>query len=441
MKATTPTMKKLMSELSLQSVNPKEFHWQGKPDARQHAFSQPHVGLFELSNAGGPRHLELPLIDASSHHIIVGNNLDALKIFKQHDQLKFNFIYIDPPYNTGQKLSFNDSMNMTPGVDAECQWLSMMYARLLAAREVMAEDGFLFISIDDRQCAELLLILQEVFGKQNHIGTLKWRKKRKASFLDQHLSNTIEYIIVVAKDRTKAPKLLGEQSTEQTRPVLNASNQICQRIIRCGTKAYCKDGTYKLGLFQNRTLSFELLNELKIENGFVVNDVRCLGRFRVSQEIVDKSLFITKNFGLRRTVEEGENKRRHASDDATTWPTNEDADSELRKHFNERVFTYPKPIGLIQNLLRMCTVNSTKPYLCLDFFAGSATLAEAVLAQNNEDNANRVFFCVQTREQLPKPFPALGIKDIAELAMARAKKACEQYNESKTLKFIELAQP
>lgn len=419
----------------------KEFSWQGKPDARQNAYSQPTVSLFELATNVGSKRLELPLIDTNSHHVVVGNNLDALKIFKQHNQLKFNFIYIDPPYNTGQKLSFNDSFNGVPGVDAECQWLSMMYARLLAARDVMTEDGFLFISIDDRQCAELLLILHEVFGKQNHIGTIKWRKKRKASFLDQHMSTTIEYILVVAKDYTKAPKLLGDKSTEQTRPVLNASNQICERIIRSGTAAFCKDGVYKKGFFQNRTLTFELLDELEIVDGKVVSDVRCLARFRVSQNVLDQSLFVTKNFGLRRNVDASENKRRHASDDATTWPTNEDADSELRRHFKERVFTYPKPIGLIQNLLRMCTVDTSKPYLCLDFFAGSATLAEAVLAQNNEDNANRVFFCVQTREQLPKAFPALGIKDIAELAMARAKKVCERYDKSKQLKFIELAQP
>lgn len=418
----------------------KEFSWQGKPDARQNAYSQSKVSLFELATAVGSKRLELPLIDFNSHHIVVGNNLDALKIFKQHDGLKFNFIYIDPPYNTGQKLSFNDSINTVPGVDAECQWLSMMYARLLAARDVMTEDGFLFISIDDRQCAELLLILHEVFGKQNHIGTIKWRKKRKASFLDLHMSTTIEYILVVAKDYTKAPKLLGDESTEQTRPVLNAANQICERVIRAGTNAFCKDGVYKKGVFQNRTLSFELLDELKVVAGKVVSDVRCLGRFRVSQEVLDRSVFITKNFGLRRSVDASENKRRHASDDATTWPTNEDADTELRKHFNERVFTYPKPIGLIQNLLRMCTVDASKPYLCLDFFAGSATLAEAVLAQNSEDNANRVFFCVQTREQLPKAFPALGIQDIAELAMARAKKACDQYEKSHRLKFIELAQ-
>lgn len=376
--------------------------------------------------------------NANAHNVIIGDNIRALEFLNVTSDVKFDFIYIDPPYNSGSKLSYNDKRSKLGEIDPVSVWLNFMYPRLQLARMVMQESGYIFISIDDRQYAELTLIMHEIFGRENHIGTLKWRKKRKASFLDQHLSTTMEYILVYAKNAKKASKLLGEKSSEETRPVLNASNQISQRILKKGTSAFCPDGVYKKGSVKNRTLEFELLSDLQILKGKVVADTSVMGRFRVSQDVLDKTVFITKNFGLRRNVGSDELARKHATDDATDWPTNEDAEIELRDIFKTKIFTYPKPVGLIQNLLTMVETPLNKTFHCLDFFAGSGTLAEAVLNANAVDGAKRRFFCVQSKELLPEAQATEHISTIADITCHRVQHVHEKSGDKTPVHFFEL---
>lgn len=383
-----------------------------------------------------------PFVPPLSHHLLVGDNLDALKALRRDFGDAFDFIYIDPPYNSGQSLTFLDSQKESRGGssrDAGSAWLSFLLPRLTLARNLLKSDGVLFVSIDDREAAALTLLLREIFGASNHLATLKWRKKRKPSFLDRHVSAVIEYVLVFAKDARRFPKLLGEATEEATRPVLNASNAISERLLRQGTPALCPDGTYPPGVRTNRTLALELLEEANVLKGRLTSDVRVRGRFRVSQEILDASVFLTRSFGLRRRVLESERKRKHASDDCTTWPTNEDAEGEMRQVFGHRVFDFPKPVGLVRNLLRMCQFSETSPVRCLDFFAGSGTLAAAVLAQNAEDGGKRLFTCVQSPEPIRNPAVRVAMEAnavawempspqrISDITVARIRHALSHY--------------
>jgi adenine-specific DNA-methyltransferase len=411
-----------------------ELIWPEKENAKKEGLTGPS-DVFVCSTSGVPSPLQL-----NSHALIIGDNLEALKIMRHQGEIKFHLIYIDPPYNTGQKFTYRDSMVRPPhrDVSPESLWLSMMYPRLSLAKDLLRDDGVIFISIDDNEVSALSMILFEIFGRENYLATLKWRKKRKPSFLDSHLSTVVEYVLVFSKNRKLCPRLLGEASEESTRPVLNASNSTAERVLRVGTPAFCADGVYAKGVYKNRTLDFELLGEMKVKNGVLVESVALRGKFRVSQEILDRSVFVTKQFGLRRRVLADERMRKHALDDCRDWPTNEDAEFELRTLFGQRVFDFPKPVGMLKKILSMYPTSTEKPLACLDFFAGTGTLAEAVLSLNADDGAERTFVCVQSDEPLKEPLPELGLFHIGQIAEARIEKLQEKYQERFVLQLFQL---
>jgi 16S rRNA G966 N2-methylase RsmD len=371
-------------------------------------------------------------ICSNNHNIFVGDNLHALKVLVE-SKLKYHFIYIDPPYNSGQQFTYLDKHG--PSSNAECAenaWLSMMAPRMVLAQKLLRDNGVMFVSIDDREAASLVLLLREIFGRENHIGTLKWKKKRKPSFLDKHLGSVVEYVLVFTKNASVFPRLLGELSSDITRPVLNASNSICDRTLRAGTAARCRDGHYRAGLRKNKTLDTEFLSDFQVKEGKLVHDTPVRGRFRVSQELLEKTAFITPKLGLRRHVLPEELSRKHASDNCTDWPTNEDGEKELRSLFGERVFDYPKPAGLLTNLINMCQFSASEPILCLDFFAGSASLSEAVCQLNSQRSQKTIFTLVQINELNPA---GNKFKTISDLTIKRAQASLHQHNDTRALKI------
>ena len=402
-----------------------ELVWSGKSDSALRAHVPPdHGGLVPwlpqsplLSGA-----ISTPLLsDLPSHRIIAGDNLDVLKTLRVAGD-SFDVIYIDPPYNTGSPLTYNDkkgSGREARAGGASAAWLNDIYPRLLVARELLDEAGVIFVSIDDNEACHLLTVMREIFGHENHLGTIKWRRKRKPSFLDSHMSSVLEYVVVFAKNSSVCPRLLGRPTEESTRPVLNASNKIVGRIIPAGFPAHCPDGEYPAGEFTNRSLTFRLHDPLKVAQGKVEHSVRISGPFRIQQELWEKTGFITRNFGLRRRVLAEEQKRRHAEDDGTGWPTNEDAQDELLSVFGERIFDFPKPVGLLSQLLSMVPPpRGGRTQRCLDFYAGSGSFLIAALEQSRADGLARSVDLVQSREKA-RSASAHQFSDIAEICAHR----------------------
>lgn len=354
----------------------------------------------------------------ADHRLFAADNLDALRLFRD-EGVRYDVIYIDPPYNTGGSFTYKDKASSSALVSSEL-WLNSLYPRMHLAREILDETGILFVSIDDNEVCHLLTILREIFGRENHLGTIKWRRKRKPSFLDKHLSSTLEYVLVFAKNSAVCPRLLGQLTQESTRPVLNAANRVVERIIPAQMEAHCQDGLYAPGEYRNRSLTFSLLDQLEIKNGRVVHDTRISGPFRIQQEQWAQTGFITRNFGLRRRVLASEQKRRHAVDDGTTWPTNEDAQEELKNVFgNERVFDFPKPVGLLTELLSMISfAGVTGTQRCLDFYAGSGSFLIAALEQSRIDGVRRRVDLVQSRETV-RGNGSQQFSDIAEICAYR----------------------
>ncbi|WRE00483.1 site-specific DNA-methyltransferase [Helicobacter pylori] len=355
-----------------------------------------------------------PLNQSTSKHILIkGDNLDALKILRQSYSEKIKMIYIDPPYNTkNDNFIYGDDFSQSNeevlkqldyskekldyiknlfGSKCHSGWLSFMYPRLLLARDLLKQDGVIFISIDDNECAQLKLLCDEIFGEGNFVACLKWKKKKQPSFLSK-VAVILEYILVYAKDFSLIDKLGLDNVSDSDKPIINTSNNLSKRYFKKGIRVKSDLNFIKSGKYQNKTMTIEFMNDIFIENGRTKNDFECIGKFRTGQEnineFIEKDLiFITKNLGIRRDLlEEEQSNKKTITDLLTEWGQNQDATNELNILFNnssdESIFSNPKPTKLINRLVELST---NEDDIILDFFAGSGTTAHAVLESNKSD--------------------------------------------------------
>ncbi len=358
--------------------------------------------------------------------IIKGDNLEALKALLPKYEGKIKCIYIDPPYNTDKdefvypdkfdkeeaevlglaNLSENDFARMDfcfKTKKSHNGWLAFMYPRLLLAKDLLSKDGVIFISIDDNEQANLKLLCDEIFNEENFIGSIKRRAARKNTFLSNKISDMCDLVFVYSKTNLFTPLSVGNV-VDKTRPVFNEGNSIDVREININTEARVKDGVYKKGIYKARTIEFELLEDLKIEKGRTINKVEIKGPFRVQQDLINKTIYITKNFSLRRHLLPEELDTAKLMSDLLDKPScyNEHGSDHLNTLFESRdIFSNPKPVPLIEYLMNACSsVTDTEPMIILDFFAGSGTTGEAVMKLNAEDGGNRKFILCQIDEPI-----------------------------------------
>lgn len=354
----------------------------------------------------------------SENKIIHGDNLEALKALLPEYEGKIKCIYIDPPYNTGnESWVYNDNVNdpkikkwlgQVVGKEAEDltrhdKWLCMMYPRLKLLHKLLADDGAIFISIDDNEVFNLKLICDEIFGARNFIGRFIWKRKKQPSFLAKHIAYVTEFILIYSKDSTLLEKLSIESVSDDTRRVDNATNEKSTRIIRKGIQVKLATDFIKKGVHKIKTMELEFLNDIYVENGRTTNEFSVIGNFRNKQEDIDKFcnldlLFITSNGGFRRLpTEEEKSKKKTVVDLLIDWGDNQDSDKEINEIFKEKTFDYPKPSNLIFNLIKSVTYNEPNSII-LDSFAGSGTTAHAVLNLNKQDGGNRKFILVEMED-------------------------------------------
>lgn len=372
-------------------------------------------------------------IDTTQNLLLKGDNLDSLKILKNHYTGKIKCIYIDPPYNTANdefvypdkfdkeetevlglaNLSDDDFARMDFSFRTKKShngWLSFMYPRLLLARDLLSDDGVIFISIDDNEQANLKLLCDDVFGEENFVECLKWKRKKQPSFLATHTAKTIEYILIYAKNHFELEKLSIEKISDATKKVVNLTNPNSERIFPKGVRVKIgKEGIIPKGAYTIKTMEIEYLDDVKYQKGKTTEQVRVKARFTVSQEkikeyIEKQLLFITVNKGLRRDVsEEEKHKRKSITDLLLDWGDNQDSDNEMKSLFEDNYFEYTKPSKLIYNLIKSVSDDDS---IILDFFAGSGTTGHAVMQLNAEDGGNRKFILCQIDEPIKEDKPA-----------------------------------
>ncbi|MCL1998786.1 MAG: site-specific DNA-methyltransferase [Turicibacter sp.] len=396
-------------------------------------------------------HNVLPENVNSDNVYISGDNLDGLKHLLKSYAGKVKCVYIDPPYNTGSDgFVYNDSFDFTAaglaerlsideeqtqrildltkrGSASHSAWLMFMYPRLLLARNLLSEDGVIFISIDDNEQGNLKLICDDVFGEENFVSQLVWEKKKKGSYLANGITNIKEYVLVYSKKKSLFNGLVGETNSEtETYPCVNASNRRDVRVIPAGiqSKYRKKNFTMKSGeVISDTTMNLVLLSDLIIIDGVLAQELTIEGNWRYGQEAMaeyakNREIYITQDLYLRRIVNKPRSKGLkdlllRVGDEAESngysydfdfsnlqsggWGSNEDADEEQRLLFGEQsLMSYPKPVLLIMKII--ATVQKEGMIVC-DFFSGSATTAEAVLRSNVAGKKHK-FIMVQLPENM-----------------------------------------
>ena len=335
------------------------------------------------------------------HALIEGDNYHALKVLNYTHARKVDVIYIDPPYNTGNKdFRYNDNFVEKDDGFRHSKWLSFMAKRLHLAKSLLKDTGVIFISIDENEFAQLKMLCDDVFKEQNYIANFIWTKKRKASNLDSHVRVLTEYVLCYAKNYKELPPLSSplDVSTEETKPYpfYNTGNK---RKVLVFPKNWVKftgvaDGVIPRGSYPDKKTRVELLDDICVVNGVATNEFRMEGEWRYGQQTLDtfaqnnesveikgnklKPYWINKNERVK--------KVKTLLNDDYDIGTNEDAESELFNLFGEKVFDFPKPTSLIKFLISLVPA---KDALVLDFFAGSGTTAHAVMQLNAEDGGMR----------------------------------------------------
>jgi adenine-specific DNA-methyltransferase len=381
-------------------------------------------------------------IDTTRNLVLKGDNLDCLKILKNHYSGKIKCIYIDPPYNTNsdefvypdrfdreelevlgfQNLSEEDFARMDFSFKTKKShngWLSFMYPRLLLARDLLSNDGVIFISIDDNEQANLKLLCDDVFGEENFIGGITWLKKRKGSFLSKQLVSMTEYILVYSKDKSNDNTYLfgGVADETESQPIIKRTNQVSVLKIKPNViKTKLEDGTYKKGVYGDNVNPVELLNDVVFENGYNLNEFEVKAPFTWTQDFFDeelkkgsKPIINTLNFQIRVFRVNSEDSFKGFGsliDGVKIKGTNEDAYEELESLLGlKKIFDYSKPKNLIKELIAAST-KFNENSIILDFFAGSGTTGHAVMQLNAEDGGKRKFILCQIDEPIKEDKPA-----------------------------------
>lgn len=386
------------------------------------------------------KHNGLVQNDASENLFLSGDNLDVLKHLQKTYTNAIDFIYIDPPYNTGfDGFIYNDKFDLTDeqlreslgfsedeisrlhvinNRNSHSAWLTFMYPRLKIAQRLLNEKGVIFVSIDDNEQANLKLLLDEIFGEANFVTDFIWEKTQHFGRQKLNYYNNADHILVYAKNAYDDGKLREvlveyEKSEFEDAPLYNDSNNVNVLKFKSGTvKFNIPDGVYT----QTTDEKYVLVTPVTVVDGVNATDFALKFKSRWTdktvQEEVEKGTRFwvkTKNFAIRAIYADGKvsresprqiiftNQRNPAKTSSRLGEridVSENASDYLEKLLGGAYFSYPKPVSLIKYLLSLyydVDKGYEKSFTVLDFFAGSATTAEAVMQLNANDGGHRKF--------------------------------------------------
>lgn len=429
-----------------------QFTWPGKQKARAEA-------IRPIDKTMRPCPEESVNWDTTENLYIEGDNLDALKILRETYVGKIKMIYIDPPYNTGHDFIYKDSrrqsqedmdalssirddegnqmgsrfeLNSETSGTFHSDWCSMMYERLLLAKDLLHHNGLLLSSIDERELSNLLSIMDEIYGQKNRLGIFKWNKTSKAPTLSKLIRNKYEY--VVAYRGRDLEILRGPDSYNTAAPLFNSGNGRSKVTFPAGSiDCAFSDGAYFAGVYGEGEKAVILHNDLIVKNGVNAEAVEITGRFKWTQSTVNERVASGQRFMFKKPTLttlyyylDSANKFIAPSDvlnkDECGVLRNDEAYSELNRLLGFSPFDYSKPVSLVKYLVRMIVDSSS---IVLDFFSGSATTAHAVMQLNAEDGGNRKFIMVQLPEVCDEKSEAAkaGYSTICEIGRERIRRA------------------
>lgn len=402
--------------------------------------------------------------ETTQNLFIEGDNLEVLKLLQESYLNKIKFIYIDPPYNTGNDFIYKDNFAIektkyakkSGQIDQEgyklfqnteyngryhSDWLTMMYPRLKLARNLLSEDGVILISIDDNEIHNMRRICDEIFGERNFVANFIWRKSKGSGNDSKYVMVETEYILLYAKNlenvrfknqivdidngKFKYKDEYFEERGGYNLEKLDRGSKGYVESLDFGIKA--PDGT--LVFPNNRKEQFNdgwrwMWSKSKVEwgikNGYIVVKKGQDGKWNVYNKVYAK----VDNEGNK--IIRTKLYRNHIGFEENIL--NIQANYEMKRLFDKAYFSFPKPTTLLKYLLNMFNLENE---IILDFFAGSATTAHAVMQLNAEDGGNRKYIMVQLPEPCDENSEAYkaGYKNIAEIAKGRIRRAGKKIKE------------
>jgi len=417
-------LKKVLGDF-IDSENEKySFSWNGKSDAIKTALRQ-------TSSTLRPDKESSKNWDNTENLFIEGDNLEVLKVLQDTYRNKIKMIYIDPPYNTGKDFVYNDNFDdttlsykektsqaMVSNADTSgryhTNWLNMMYPRLRLARNLLTENGVIFISIDDNECSNLKKICDEIFGEENFINTIIWQRASGGGNAKGIVTGH-DYILVYQKDIKNIIDYKGDP--------IDKSRFSKDKIVKInGEECFVNDdvirkvfGKYAEGI--ERRCYYEELSEYKNEKQIK----------EIEDKIKSKEYFLIKQSNGKHFIAEyiksGTRKKMYSIIQGIL--NNQGPEDLINIGMNPLFFDYPKPVNLIKKII---STISEKDGFYLDFFAGSASTAHAIMELNAEEGGNKKFIMVQLPEEIDKESKAFkaGYKYISEISMERIRLAGEK---------------
>lgn len=437
----------LRQELSEHVVEgPQERYQLDWPGKRAAAF----IANAPIAKTLRPARSESVNFDNTRNLFIEGDNLDALKLLQESYLGKVKLIYIDPPYNTGNDFIYNDDFTETAAeylarsnqVSEEgdrlvantesngrfhSDWLSMMYPRLKLARNLLSESGVIMVSINDAEAPRLRQMLDELFGETNFLAQMVWEKGREGGNDNNGFGQHHEYVVVYARSKDAAAEgiALDEKDTSRHRTSLPERNRVV-----VGDEVY-RDGEQ----FQliNLSKQKDYVVQISLDDGTTIEWPSYAPQGTIDEYIRSGRLFVgSKGVPYVKSFLADEAAGTKPSSIVTSeWGTTKAGGIAIRELFgNGKLFTYPKPPRLIQRLIQIA--GADEEAIVLDFFAGSAATAHAVLAANAADGGARRFLMIQLDEVCHPKSEAgkAGFKTIAEVARERIRRAGNLVKES-----------
>jgi len=429
-------LKKVVAPELLNETERYDFRWFGKSKAKREAFTPTDATLvYDEERSVNPEN--------SENIIIEGENLAVLKLLSKAYREKVKCIYIDPPYNTGKDFVYTDKWNqdkaeywedaeyvengMKVDTNAETDgrfhsnWLNMMYSRLLIARQLMKEDGVIFISIDDNEVHHLRKLCDEVFGESNFVANVIWEKKFAPSNDAKWFSDNHDHLIVYAKNKSIYKPRLLERSEEAIARYKNPDND--------------PRGVWVSGDMTVKTYNATYDYEITTPGGKSINPPKGIcwrySKERFKELVSDNRVWFGKEGTNVPRVKRFLTEVKDGITPMTIWyhkdvGHNQEASQECRKVFDgEQFFDSPKPTRLIKRILEV-SINSDD--LVIDFFGGSGSTAHSVFNQIKDDKLDPKFILVQLPEATDPKSEAYkaGYKKISDITIERNKRVIDK---------------
>ncbi|MDM0806095.1 site-specific DNA-methyltransferase [Clostridium perfringens] len=398
-----------------------EFTWKGKKEAMRLAQKQ-STGTLR------PCREESVNFDETQNLYIEGDNLEVLRALQNSYRGKVKMIYIDPPYNTGNDFIYKDDFkdniaNYKEKMNEACKtntnndgryhtnWLNMMYPRLKLARNLLTEDGVIFISIDDNEVANLKKICDEILGEYYYIGQFVKQSKVGGGSDSKYMAKEHEYLLVYAKNIDYLPEMFEEHNKEYLKRYKETDD----------------NGKFYWDTFARNGLKNPINYDIVAPDGTIINGNWIRSKERFEKEYKNGIIRIIKKNDGNWSVQfkqylniNGKKPRSMTTDFGGTI----DGKREIENLFdNDKVFSYPKSTSFLIKLMRFIAFKEDE--IVLDFFSGSATTAHAVMKLNAEDNGKRRFIMVQIPEETDEKSEAFkaGYRNICEIGKERIRRA------------------